>query len=155
MPQFIGYPGGANMEKFVDERVFDADVKLLPEITSFICQFAEKSELHPKKLMHLELAVDEVVSNICHYAYIRPPGEIVVSLTRGEGSLCVSFIDEGVTFDPLTMEEPDIKADLFARDAGGLGIFLVRRVMDEVHYKNDGKKNILTLVLYTKACKDE
>jgi len=136
------------MVQFVEERVFPAEVAQLPEITSFVRDLAEKARLHPKKLMHLELAVDEVVSNICSYAYVEPPGEILVKLLGEEDRLSVSFIDEGVPFDPLTLEEPDIKKDLFNRDAGGLGIFLVRRVMDEVHYKNERGKNILTLVLY-------
>lgn len=143
------------MHKLMEERVFPADVKQLPEITTFICDFGEKINLHPKKLMHLELAIDEVVSNICNYAYVKPPGEIMVNLISGEGRFAVSFIDEGVPFDPLTLEEPDIKSDLFDRDIGGLGIFLVRRVMDEVHYKNDGSKNILTLVLYSQPGEDK
>lgn len=137
------------MSALFEERVFPADVSLLPEITEFIRGFGEKSGLHLKKLKHLDVAVDEVVSNICNYAYVTPPGEILVQLKSGEGRVSVSFIDEGVPFDPLEMDEPDIKAGLFDRDTGGLGIFLVRRLMDEVHYKNDGTKNILTFVLYT------
>lgn len=135
------------MDLFEEERVFPAEVAQLPEITGFIRTLAEKARLHPKKLPHLEVAVDEVVSNICNYAYVEPPGEILVKVLGEKDRLIVSFIDEGVPFDPLTLEEPDIKKGLFDRDVGGLGIFLVRRLMDEVHYKNEKGKNVLTLVL--------
>ncbi len=135
--------------EFTEERVFPAKVEILPEITAFICDFGEKSNIHPKKMMHLDLAIDEVVANICNYAYMKPPGEILVRVKGTEGKFEVSFIDKGIPFDPLSLDDPDIASELNDREIGGLGIFLIRRVMDEVHYKREGDKNILILVLYS------
>jgi serine/threonine-protein kinase RsbW len=59
----------------------------------------------------------------------------------------VQLIDEGVPFDPLALEEPDINAKLEDRKIGGLGVLLIRRVMDEVHYQRKGSSNILTMVM--------
>ncbi|MDD4170005.1 MAG: ATP-binding protein [Desulfotomaculaceae bacterium] len=136
------------MQEVKAKKVFPAKVALIPEISEYVSDCAEKAELHPKQVIHLQVAIDEVVANICHYAYQNPPGEVLVQIESGKGRFAVDFIDEGVPFDPLTVDEPDIDADIPDREVGGLGIFLVRRVIDEVHYKRDGIKNILTLVLY-------
>ncbi|MDD2421262.1 MAG: ATP-binding protein [Heliobacteriaceae bacterium] len=136
------------MREVKKKKVFPAKVELIPEISEYVSDCAKKAELHPKQVIYLQVAIDEVVSNICHYAYQKPPGEVLVQIEAGKGQFAVGFIDEGVPFDPLTIDEPDINADLTDREVGGLGIFLVRRVIDEVHYKRDGDKNILTLVLY-------
>lgn len=137
------------MQEARKRRVFPAKVELIPQIGEYVSEYAEKAQLHPKQIIHLQVAIDEVVSNICHYAYQKPPGEVLVQIESEEGRFVVDFIDEGLPFDPLTVDEPNINADTADRDVGGLGIFLVRRVIDEVHYKRDGGKNILTLVLYT------
>ena len=97
--------------------------------------------------MQLELAVEEAVVNICLYAYEVPPGELLVRVDSAEGQFVVELIDEGVPFDPLGVEEPDLVAPAGERQVGGLGIFLVRRVMDEVAYRRDGSSNILRLVI--------
>jgi serine/threonine-protein kinase RsbW len=136
------------MQEVKEKKVFPAKVELIPEISQYVSDYAEKAELHPKQIIHLQVAIDEVVANICHYAYQKPPGEVQVRIESGKGRFVVDFIDEGVPFDPLTVDEPDINADLADREVGGLGIFLVRRIIDEVHYKRDGGKNTLTLVLY-------
>ncbi|ATW27839.1 ATP-binding protein [Candidatus Formimonas warabiya] len=136
------------MQEVKEERVFPAQVDKIPEMIEYISACAEKAELHPKQVIHLELAVDEVVANICNYAYQNPPGEVLIHIRSGNGRFQVDFIDEGVPFDPLTLDEPDIKSDLADRKVGGLGIFLVRRFIDEVHYKREETKNILTLVLH-------
>ena len=73
---------------------------------------------------------------------------MLVQIESGEGRFAVDFSDEGVPFDPLAVDEPDINAEIADRDVGGLGIFLVRRIIYEVHYKRDEGRNHLTLVLY-------
>ncbi len=98
--------------------------------------------------MQLELAVEEAVVNICLYAYEVPPGELLVRICPGEKSFVVELVDEGVPFDPLAVDEPDLRAAVEERAVGGLGIFLVRRVMDEVAYHRDGARNVLRLVIH-------
>lgn len=136
------------MHEAKKQKVFQAKIEMIPQITEYISEHAEKAQLHLKQITFLQVAIDEVVSNICRYAYQMPPGEILVQIESVAGKFIIDFIDEGLLFDPLTAEEPDITANLDERAAGGLGIFLVRRVIDEVHYKREGNKNILTLVLY-------
>jgi serine/threonine-protein kinase RsbW len=131
----------------VDERVFEATTDTIPEVIAFIAGQAEAWGLHPQRLMQLELAVEEAVVNICLYAYEVPPGELLVRIESGEERFVVDLVDEGVPFDPLGVEEPDLRAPAGERQVGGLGIFLVRRVMDEVAYRRDGSSNILRLVI--------
>lgn len=131
----------------VVERVFAADTDALPEVIGFIAAAAETWGLHPQRLMQLELAVEEAVVNICHYAYEVPPGELIVRVESASGQFVVELIDEGVPFDPLAVEEPDLRAPAGERQVGGLGVFLVRRVMDEVAYRRDGVCNVLRLVI--------
>ena len=66
---------------------------------------------------------------------------------RDRSRFVVELIDEGVPFDPLAVEDPDMRAGVVDRPIGGLGIFLVRRVMDEVAYLRDGSRNVLKLVI--------
>ncbi len=131
----------------VVERVFEAKTDAIPEVIGFIAGQAEAWGLHPQRLMQLELAVEEAVVNICLYAYEVPPGELLVRVDSGEERFLVELVDEGVPFDPLAVEEPDLRAPAGERQIGGLGIFLVRRVMDEVAYNRDGSSNILRLVI--------
>ena len=128
------------------ERTWNASLDSLEEIRAFILERAEEI-LPPPRVLHLDLAVEEIVVNICSYAYEIPPGEVTVCLSEGEGTFAVDFLDNGVPFDPLSMQEPDVTRPLEERQKGGLGILLVRRVMDEVHYRREGGRNVLRIVM--------
>jgi serine/threonine-protein kinase RsbW len=129
------------------ERMYDARVDVIPDVIALIAGEAGTWGLHPQRLMQLELAVEEAVVNICLYAYEVPPGELLVRIEPAESRFVVELIDEGVPFDPLAVQEPDMRIDAAERPIGGLGIFLVRRVMDEVAYLRDGSRNVLKLVI--------
>ena len=129
------------------EQVFSAKVEEVSKIISFVVEQTELVKLHPKRVMQLQLAVEEVVINICSYAYQNPPGEILVRVGIEQSRFVVALIDEGIPFDPLTLDEPDVNAVLEERQVGGLGIHLIRRIMDEFHYHREGKQNITTLVV--------
>ncbi|MGE5397728.1 MAG: ATP-binding protein [Chitinophagales bacterium] len=131
-----------------EERTFEASVERVGEIVEYVSGLAVVSEVHPKRIMQVELAVEEAAMNICSYAYEKPPGHVLVRVTKNEGRFIVELEDEGVPFDPLKMDEPDIKAEIEDRRVGGLGVFLLRRVMDEVHYSRENGCNRLTLVVY-------
>jgi anti-sigma regulatory factor (Ser/Thr protein kinase) len=130
------------------EQVYFADDDQLPNVISYVSGAAEEWGLHPQRLMQLELAIEEAVVNICHYAYAVPPGELLVRLTMSPASFIVELVDEGIPFDPLAIPEPDLRAAAEERSVGGLGIFFVRRVMDEVGYMRDGSRNILRLAIH-------
>ncbi|HOU32674.1 MAG TPA: ATP-binding protein [Synergistaceae bacterium] len=128
------------------ERTWSATLDHMEDMRQFILGAAE-GKLSPRREAHLDLAVEEIVVNICSYAYEIPPGEITVRVEETEDSLGVEFIDNGVPFDPLAAEEPDVTRPLADRDQGGLGILLVRRVMDEVHYRREGGRNCLRIAV--------
>jgi len=131
----------------VNERTFDASLDRIPEVVGFVTETAAGMGVHPKRVMHLELAIEEAVANICSYAYAVPPGEVTVRITKESEFVRIELIDEGIPFDPLALEEPDIKSELENREVGGLGIFLMRRMLDDVHYSHIGSQNILSLAV--------
>ncbi len=138
------------MEKVVRERVFPASLDSLADIRAFILEEDGVEErLPPKRVAHLDVALEEIVVNICSYAYETPPGELTIRVEESVESFAVEFVDNGVAFDPLAMNEPDVKRPLEERDAGGLGILLVRRMMDEVHYSRKGALNTLRILVNT------
>jgi serine/threonine-protein kinase RsbW len=134
--------GGASVE-----RMFAATIERIPDVIAFVGEQGEAWGLHPRRLMQLELAVEEAVVNICSYAYEFPPGEVLVRVHPEPSRFVVELVDEGVPFDPLSVDEPDLRAGVQDRVTGGLGIFLARRVMDEVAYMRDDSKNVLKLVI--------
>ena len=129
------------------ERTFLSNLETLPAIVGFVSERAAAMGVHPKRVMHLELAVEEAAVNICSYAYEIPPGEVTVRITPEPGVVRIELVDNGVPFDPLSMDAPDIKSELENREVGGLGIFLIRRMLDEVHYSRRGDQNILSLAV--------
>ena len=129
------------------ERTFLANLETLPAIVGFVSEHAAAMGVHPKRVMHLELAVEEAAVNICSYAYEIPPGEVTVRITPEPGVVRIELVDNGVPFDPLSMDAPDIKSELENREVGGLGIFLIHRMLDEVHYSRRGDQNILSLAV--------
>ena len=141
-----GAPCPENEEVVCMERTWPASLDSLEEIRAFILERAE-ALLPPPKVMHLDLAVEEIVVNICSYAYEIPPGEVTVRLKESDEALEADFLDNGVPFDPLAVEEPDVTRPLEERQKGGLGILLVRRVMDEVHYRREAGRNVLRVVV--------
>lgn len=103
----------------------------------------------PKKaVIQIDIALDELFSNICYYAYGGALGKAYVSidaLPNNEG-VSITLEDEGVPFDPLAQEEPDVTLGADERSIGGLGIFLVRRTMDDMRYEYADGRNKLTIV---------
>ena len=129
------------------ERRFEAARGQIPAVVAFVEAAAEAWGMHRRRRMQLQLALEEAVVNICEYAYERPPGEIVVTVEPSSRRFAVELVDEGVPFDPLAVDEPDLRSEAAERPIGGLGILLVRRVLDEVTYRRDGTRNILRLVI--------
>jgi serine/threonine-protein kinase RsbW len=129
------------------ENVFTASIENIPQMVAFVTENAAAVGVHPRRVIHLELATEEAVTNICSYAYEIPPGQLSIRVSRADDAVRVEFIDNGVPFDPLAADAPDLQADLESREVGGLGIFLIRRLLDEVHYHRRDNHNILSLVI--------
>ncbi|MBQ8942272.1 MAG: ATP-binding protein [Firmicutes bacterium] len=123
----------------------DAKVENLDRVNDF---FADNLMGCPMKLlMQIDLVVEEIFVNIAHYAYKDAVGKawITCELDKENNILTLVFEDEGMQFDPLAKEDPDITASAEEREIGGLGIFLTKKLMDDVSYEYRDGKNILTL----------
>ena len=98
----------------------------------------------PKVQNQIGIAVDEIFSNIARYAYSPEDGEATVRITVGD-DITIEFEDSGVAYDPLSNDDPDISLSAEEREIGGLGIFMVKKLMDSVEFRREGNKNILTI----------
>ena len=94
----------------------------------------------------LELAVEEAITNVIAHGFRGQGGGVDVICRATRGIVEVQIEDSAPPFDPLSLPEPDLTADIEDRDIGGLGIFLIRQVMDEIVYRYENGKNILVLV---------
>lgn len=100
-----------------------------------------------KNKFHIRLSAEEILVNIINYAYPKNTGDIRITLNPKEKeSLEIEIVDWGFAFDPLSREDPKICVPLEEREIGGLGIFLTRKVMDDVRYRRDNDRNIMTLI---------
>lgn len=122
------------------------DVQEVPVMTEFVEKTAEQANLDPSVTMNLTLAIEEAVANIMKYAY--PKGEvgpIEINATINDGSLSFTIKDSGTPFDPTQVKKADITLSAEEREIGGLGIHLIRNIMDTVEYHHTSNQNILTL----------
>ena len=127
---------------------FDAKFEYLDEIRDFVGGIANSGGFNNKDIYNIQLATDEAASNIIEHSYEGvSDGILEISCWIKKNTITIILVDHGKSFDPSHVPMPDLKADLSERQIGGLGIFLMRKLMDEVHYETDPKKNTNTLTL--------
>lgn len=108
--------------------------------------FADETELADKGAAHLELVIEELVVNIIKHGYADDrKGAIIVDAFVAESDLTITLSDDGDPFDPVTAASPDIGLDTEERPIGGLGIYFVRTLMDEMQYHRQAGRNVLIL----------
>ena len=117
----------------------------LGEVLDFAGNAARGMGLDAKQLNDVNIAVEEIFVNISSYAYPSGEGEVTVAVSADSGKLVIEFVDSGTPFDPLANADPDTTLSADEREIGGLGIFMVKKLMDNVSYKFDNGKNILTI----------
>ena len=124
-----------------------ATVKEIATITEYVDLFLEKLECPMKAQMQIDVALDEIFSNIANYAYGGEKGEATVGIEELPGAVGVKivFTDGGVPYNPLAKEDPDVTLSADERPIGGLGIYIVKKTMDSVEYEHKDGKNILTI----------
>lgn len=122
-----------------------AELKNLEAIRSFVSEYARAQHFSAARVSEIELALEEAFANICNYAYTGEPGDIEVNCSTEDGGMAIEIVDSGVSFDITVVDDPDITTDLSEREPGGLGIFLIRKLVDKVVYRRDGDKNRLRL----------
>jgi anti-sigma regulatory factor (Ser/Thr protein kinase) len=127
---------------------FDANFDNLDEIREFVGEVARQGGFSDKEIYSIQLAADEASSNIIEHAYAGiGDGKIEIDCDISETELKIVMRDHGKSFDPSTVPEPNIKADLSERKIGGLGMYLMRKLMDEVSYESfPDAGNVLTMV---------
>ena len=127
---------------------FAAKFEFLDEIRDFVGDIAREGGFGEKDVYNIQLATDEAASNIIEHAYEGvADGALDLSCGLENNAIKIILIDYGESFDPSVIPIPDLKADLSERKIGGLGIFLMRKLMDEVHYEpREDKSNVLTMI---------
>jgi len=123
----------------------------LAAIRLFIEQQAQKTPASPPEIQDLIQAVDEAATNIIVHGYQDGPGQIEIQFHHHPGRITVLLRDRAPLFDPTTVPEPDLTLPLFERPAGGLGVFMIRRCVDEfAHQPRPEGGNELRMVKYLK-----
>ena len=129
------------------EVTLPAKVESITAVTAFLEQEMEALGCPEKQKMQICVAADEIVTNISMYAYAPGTGDFTVNFAFDgeERAAGITFVDEGVPFDPLAKDDPDVTLSAEERQIGGLGIFLVKKTMDGMDYRREDGKNILTI----------
>lgn len=129
------------------ELTIAATVENIETVTAFVDEQLEALDCPMKAQMQINIAIDELFGNIAHYAYHPDVGEATVRVEVVDNPLSVilSFIDGGIPYDPLTAADPDTTLSAEERAIGGLGIFMVKKNMDEIAYRYENGKNILSI----------
>ena len=129
------------------ELMIEATPENVEKVIEFIDGMLEEYGCGVKEQMAIDVAVDELFSNIAHYAYNPETGYATVRVDVKNDPLAVeiTFIDNGVPYDPLAKEDPDVTLSAEERNIGGLGIFMTKKIMDGVSYEYKNGQNVLTL----------
>jgi serine/threonine-protein kinase RsbW len=122
-----------------------ADISMISEVSSRLEEIMQAVGFSTEEILDTQLAVEEAITNVIVHGYEQTPGEIVVTCRMVPGEIEVQIADSAPPFDPLSIPEPDLDADVSERRVGGLGIYLLRQVMDGIAYRYENEKNILTL----------
>jgi serine/threonine-protein kinase RsbW/sigma-B regulation protein RsbU (phosphoserine phosphatase) len=131
----------------MERLIVRSDLEEIPGVQDRFTQFVERHRIVELTADRFRIALDEVLNNIVTHAY-PGGGENVIEIfwNLSEGILTLEVTDEGVAFDPLARPAPDTTLPLEERDIGGLGIHIVRTLMDEVLYERREGRNILTMI---------
>ena len=127
------------------KKIFSAEDHNLDNVLDFVRDKLEENEANIKLIMTIPLAIEEIFVNVAHYAYKGAKGDFEIDLAFKDDTVVITIEDSGVEFNPLAKEDPDIHLSAEDRKIGGLGIFMVKKIMDSVEYKRENDKNILTL----------
>ena len=129
------------------ELTLPATIENIETVIDFVNGQLEEIKCPLKAQMQIDIAIDELFGNIAHYAYNPEtgPATVRVEVTEEPIAVVITFIDRGVPYDPLKKEDPDITLSAEERAIGGLGIFMVKKTMDEISYEYKDVKNILRI----------
>ena len=129
------------------ELTIAATVENIETVTDFVNEQLEALDCPIRAQMQIAIAIDELFGNIAHYAYNPEIGKATVRVEVIEDPLAVTitFIDNGVPYNPLEKEDPDTSLSAEEREIGGLGIYVVKKSMDDITYEYKDGQNILAI----------
>lgn len=129
------------------ELTVDAKLENIAVVTDFVDEQLEEFGRPVKAQMQIDIAIDELFGNIVHYAYHPDigPATVRVEVVEEPLSVVITFIDQGVPYDPLAKADPDVTLSAEDREIGGLGIYIVKKNMNEITYEYKDGQNILKI----------
>lgn len=130
------------------ELTIDALVENLEKVNAFVQESVGSLDCSPKSLIQLDVVVEEIFVNVADYAYPEKNGSVTIHIEteKKPPKIKMVFIDGGLKYNPLKNEDPDITLPPEERPVGGLGIFIVKNMVDDIFYEYADGKNILTFV---------
>lgn len=131
----------------ISELSIEATIENLEKVEEFIDENLDKCNFSTKRMNQIKISVEEIYVNIAHYAYSPNTGmaKISVDINQDDKYMEIVFIDQGKPYNPLEKKDPDVKLKVSERQMGGLGIYMTKKLMDDISYEYSHGKNILTL----------
>ncbi|MCR5461562.1 MAG: ATP-binding protein [bacterium] len=130
---------------YLESRIFKADVAELDNLFEYSSKLLKILEFSYKEITLINTALEEIFVNVAKYAY-DDAGFVEVTLSNDKSSVKFVFRDSGKPFNPLDKKDPNITASSDEREIGGLGIYMVKQIMDSVVYEYTNNQNVLTLI---------
>ena len=129
------------------ELTIEAKIENIGIVTDFLDEVLDELGCPMKAHMQIAVALDELFTNISHYSYAPATGNATIQIEadKDNSNVTVTLIDSGIPFNPLSRKEPDTTLSADKREIGGLGIFLVRKTMDDISYEYSNKQNIVRI----------
>ena len=125
-----------------------AQVERWDDVHEFVAAAMQEAGIAPKLQNSIFVAAEEIYVNIASYAYPAQGGEVTISLSSGPGKFALEFRDSGTPYNPLEKDDPDTSVPAAEREIGGLGVFMVKKMMDKVTYRFEDNMNILAMEKY-------
>lgn len=131
----------------MNEMTVEATPESIPVITAFVDEQLEKYDCPMKAQAQIDIAIDELFGNIVRYAYHPEIGSatVQVEVVPEPLSVVITFIDQGKPYDPLAKEDPNVTLSAEEREIGGLGIYIVKKSMNDIAYEYKDGRNILKI----------
>jgi len=134
-----------------EQIIVPAQIHYLPELRKFISRIASKYRFSKNEINAMTISVDEACTNIIKHGYRdKQAGSITMNVRIKKDSLVVELIDQGKSYDPTQASDPNIPYYVQSGKKGGLGIFIMKKFLDEIQYITVGQKNILRLIKFRK-----
>jgi serine/threonine-protein kinase RsbW len=129
----------------------NADILAIPHVSLVLDRVMRAHAFSDEEILDTQLAVEEAIANVIMHGYTGETGKIVITCRTSRGLAEIQIEDTAPPFNPLSLPKPVLTGDLEDRKIGGLGVFLIREVMDDIIYHREAGKNILVLVKKKKA----